>query len=451
MSACMYIRMYICIHHFIGPLYDYYLGFFGNYRRRGDASILLTTTERHPVTYFIEAPGVGYYRNGIVSANDVVTLNLPRNVQVNSLSDQEKGIYLTTSSKKITVIGQNLESRTSDAFLAMPVIELQDTYVYYGISVPRATVHFEAISSSILIVGTENNTLMSLTVTQSVSIGVSNAITNLIPGKQYSFMINRLQTVYIASPADLSGTKIVTDKPVSVFSGHACANVPRNVIACSHLIEQIPPTALWGKTYYTAPLTNKMSYTIKVLAANNSTTVSVYCNNSTETYDLNEGEFIDKILQMDEYCTIYSSRELLVVQLSHGGGEDGNYGDPMMTLVPAANQFLNNFVFSTIRNPLQSGYDHYVNIIVMEQYYQPNMIYLTVGGVNRSLINQQWMPIQVNSTIEAYATQVSIPEGMAQVFHTNPSAQMMTMAYGFASSDGYGYIGGFGLPKAAGC
>lgn len=111
---------------YIGPLYDYYLGFFENYRGDGYVSILLTTTEKHSVTYFIEAPGVGYHRNGIVSANDVVVLNLPRNVEVDSLFDQEKGIYLTTSSKKITVIGQNLHYSTSDSFLAIPVIELQD-------------------------------------------------------------------------------------------------------------------------------------------------------------------------------------------------------------------------------------------------------------------------------------------------------------------------------------
>ena len=121
----------------------------------------------------------------------------------------------------------------------------------------------------------------------------------------------------------------------------------------------------------------------------------------------------------------------------------------MMTLVPAVNQYLNKIYFSTISsNP---AYNHYVNIIVMEQYYQPDMIYLMAGGVNRSLVTQQWIPIQVNTTIEAYVTQVNIPEGMAQVLHSNPVAQMMTIVYGFAMDDGYGHIGGFSIPDAAGC
>ena len=435
----------------LGPLYSYYLGFFENRRSNDNISIVLTTTESKPVQYSIEAPGVGYYQDGIILPSNEVILNLPKSIAVSSIHHQNKGIYLRITSDAVTVIGQHLDSRNSDSFFAVPIIQLNDSYVYYGMSVPRATVHSVAIDSSMLVVGTEDNTVMKLTGTQLVNIGMGDAVIYLIPGKEYSFVINRLQTVYIGSVEDLSGTKIVTNRPVSVFSGHACANVPRNITACSHLVEQIPPTALWGKVYYTAPLANKTSYTVKVLAASNFTTVSMYCNNTMELFALNEDQFINKTLQMHEYCAIHSNKELLVVQFSHGGSEDNRYGDPMMTLVPAANQYLNKFVFSTIHNPLQSGYDHYVNIIVKEQYYQPNMIYLTAGGVSRPLVTEHWVPIQVNNTIEAYATQLSISEGVVQLLHTSSAAQMMTIVYGFNDHDGYGHLGRFSLPKGTIC
>ena len=435
----------------VGVVNRYYLGFLANHPSVDSiVSILLTTTETQPVQYSIESPGIGYYVNGNLSVDDEVVLNIPSSVEVESIYDQNKGIYLTTSSDSITVIGQNQYRTTSDSFFVLPVIELDGVYVYYGVSVRRTVVHSASVDSTILIVGTENNTMLLLKVTQYVNIAMGNTVTYLIPGREYSFVINRLQTVYIESREDLSGTKIATDKPVSVFSGHQCGNNPWDVSACSHLVEQIPPTALWGDVYYTAPLLNRTSYTIKVLAAYNSTAVNVYCNNTMETYTINEGEFIDRTSQM-EYCAIYSNKEVLVVQFSHGGSEDNSYGDPMMTLVPAANQYLNNFDFSTIRNPVGSSYDNYVNIIVKEQFYQPNMIYLIAGGVGKSLATQQWVPIQVNNTIEVYATQVSIPEGVAQVFHTNPSAQMMTIVYGFTRHDGYGHIGGIFLSQGCVC
>ena len=407
------------------------------------------------VKYSIEVPNVGYYHHGTLSAGGKVALNLPSSIEVSSHHDQDKGIYLTTSSDNVTVIGQSLISATSDSFLAFPTVELDDAYVYYGISVPKAVVHSESINSSILIVGTENNTIMRLTVMQYVTIGVGDTIVRLIPGIQYSYVINRLQTIFIGSPEDLSGTKIATDRPVSVFSGHQCANIPSNVTACSHLIEQMPPTAMWGKVYYVAPLVNRTSYTVKVLAAYHSTTVNMYCNNTLQSYNINEGEFFNKTSHMNVYCAIYSNKKVLVAQFAHGGSEEFNsHGDPMMTLVPATNQYLNKLYFSTVHNPVVSDYNHYFNIVVMRQYYQPNMIYLVVGGVNRSLVTQQWVPIQVNNIIEAYATQVRIPEGITQVIHTDPAAQMTAIVYGFTINDGYGHMGGIHnhiISKTEGC
>ena len=403
-------------------------------------SVVLTTYEEHEVQYSVEAPGVGYYQNGSLSAGDEVTLNLSTSVEVLS-HDQYKGIHLTTSSDNVTVIGQNLDlySSTSDTYFAIPIMDLGNNYVHYGISVSRAP-HY---NSSILIVGTENNTMMKLTTTQSVDISIGNTIVLLIPGRQYSFVVNRLQTIYIGSVDDLSGTKIVTDRPVSVFSGHECAKVPWNVSLCSYLIEQIPPVALWGKVYYISPLAGKRSYTIKVLAAYNSTTVNMYCNNTMELYTINEGGFFNKTLHMKEYCAIHSNTNVLVVQLSHGGAEDRGHGDPMMTLVPPTNQYLSNLDFVTGHNPLEPDYNHYVNIIVMARYYQPNMTFLIAEGVNRSLATQQWIPIQVNSITEAYATQVRIPEGIAHIVHTDPAAEMTVIVYGFTFNDGYGHIGRF--------
>ena len=410
-----------------------------------NVSVLLTTTETYPVQYSIKVPGMDYYNNGILSAGNDVIINLPISVEVGSHNDQDKGIYLTTSSGKVTVIGQSLNDHTSDTYFVLPNIILNHIpYIYYGVSVPRTTAHNYPHNSSILIVGTENNTVMKLTVTQSVTINVSNTITHLIPSRQYSFVINRLQTIYVRSLEDLTGSKIVTDKPVSVFSGHQCANIPWNVTYCSYLIEQIPPVMLWGKVYYTAPLANRSSYTIKILAAYDSTNINIDCNNTRTFYTINEGEFVNQTLSMQEYCAVHSNKKLLIVQFSHGGTEDNDYGDPMMTLVPAVDQYLNKFDFSTLHS---SKFNHYVNIIVMAQYYQPNIIHLIAGGVNRSLVTQQWVPVQVSNIIEAYATQVNISEGRTEMFHSDPAAQMMVIVYGFSTHDGYGHLGGFNLLK----
>ena len=421
---------------------DYYLSFIDN---GGTPSVLIMTTDSQPVTYHIQAPGIRYHRSGTVTADNEAIVSFPSTAEVTSHIDQNKGIYLKTNSSSVTIIGQNKRSRTTDTFLAQPTVKLSvSIYVYYGISVPRTIQHSHPYHSSVLLVGTEDNTIMTLIVTQSVTISVGATTTNLTRGRQYSFVINRLQTVYIESLDDLTGTKIVTDKPISVFSGHECANVPYDTHACDHLVEQIPPTILWGQVYYTAPLAKRRSYTIKILAAHNSTNVTVNCGNmSVESYMINEREFFSKTLQSQEYCAINSDKIILVIQFSHGRGEDG-IGDPMMTLVPATSQYDHKFKFSTVHSPY---HDHYVNIIVIAQYYQPDIIYLTEGKISRSLKTQHWVPITVNNVTEAYITQVKITEGVVEIVHSNSAALMTTIVYGFSKFDGYGHPGGLNFLK----
>jgi len=44
---------------------------------------------------------------------------------------------------------------------------------------------------------------------------------------------------------------------------------------------------------------------------------------------------------------------------------------------------------------------------------------------------------------------VNISEGRTEIFHSDITAQMMVIVYGFVRSDGYGHVGGFHL--STGC
>ena len=231
--------------HIIGTTStEYYLGFFRNYVG-GHLSVLLINNDLLSVKYSIEAPGVGFFTNGIVSGRNEMIVNFPSSLLTLSYNDQNKGIYIETSSDKVTVIGQNELSSTSDTFLSLPIVNTCTAeYIYYAMSVVRSTTLYgNSYYSSILIVGTRNNTLTKLTVTQQVTINMDGNTTSLVPGRQYFLFINRLQTILLKSLNDLSSSEIVTNYPVSVFSGHECGNVPLHIGDCDHMVEQIPPTS----------------------------------------------------------------------------------------------------------------------------------------------------------------------------------------------------------------
>ena len=416
---------------------NYYIGFFQN-QYSGSISLYLTNTGSVDLSYTIEASGVGYFTSGTISSTGSAIVKLPSSLITGSYNDQNKGIYLTTNSTNVVVISQNNASYSSDTFLALPTVKVCCTqYIYYGILISSGS--YENV---VLIVGTENNTMMNLTVTQSVNVKINNTVSSLTSGSQYSFIVNRLQTVYIGSSSDLTGTRIITDKPVSVFSGHECGYVPFSYIGCDHLIEQIPPTTYWGKTYYIAPLQGRSAYTIRVLAAYNSTEVFMGCDGARDSYTINAGNSFT-VTHHHIYCAIHSNKEILVAQFSPGYSYDGRTGDPMMMLVPATDHYSNEINLSTI----SLGYSNYINIIVLKEYYQPSMIYWITGGVKRSLQSQSWNTITFNQITEAYYTQLSVSNGPITITHTTVNALMSAVVYGFAYRKAYGHLGGFNAQK----
>ena len=424
---------------------DYYFGFSTDTMTHSadpKSSLAIVSSSTSPVQYSIETRGIRNDDNGsITNESTYIKLREPAFILIESLYDHNKGVHLRICNDEVTVIGQDLLPNTGDTFLSLPIVDLGSLHlVYYGVSVPKQSDSASEFNSTILVVGTQNCTIINLTVTQPVTISDSNSTIDLTAGKQYSFVINRLQTVLIGSVDDLTGTKIVTNKPVSVLSGHQCAYIPTHIKKCNHLVEQVPPTIVWGKVYYTAPLATRMSYTIKVLAAYNSTVVDIYCNNSKESYNIREGQSFNKILSQKEYCAITSNKEIFLAQFSHGQSDDRTDGDAMMMLVPARYQFSNRYQSSTLQG--QSGFTHHITIIVLAQYFQPDMIYLMSGGEHRLLDTHQWTPIMVNSVPKAYSSHVTIISlGAIEVVHNDSNAGLAVLSYGFCKHQAYGHPG----------
>ena len=431
---------------------NYYIGFVP-YSFNNQPTILLLTKKKF-VYYSIETATARFYKGGSVTANIQNAVVLPKRFAGLSYSISKaenklykEGIYLRTTKSEVTVIGTPSNHNTSeiaDTFFAIPIVNLYiDWYTYYPVTVYSNN----KADSSVVIVATTNRTVVNVTVPVSAFIKINNAQNwaSLKPRTVYSYEIQRLQIIYIAAPhLDLTGTKVITNKPISLFSGHECAGIPRPVIgffyACDHITEQIPPTKLWGTVHYFAPFVGRTApYTVKIIAAHDSTHVFIYCNNVIHNHIINAGGFISVTYYNQEYCAVYSNREVLVAQFTHTFLIDFK-GDPMMIIIPATTHFVNSITSSSVKNRHTS--DYYINIIVLASYFQPEMISLTTnGGVNQSLDSQNWVPIKVNNVTHAYAAQVKISHDVFTVTHSNMLALMTLMVYGF-----YRNVVAFGHP-----
>ena len=426
---------------------EYFLGFPLNYLRNAGAvpSLLLLTSETTPVTCVIDVPNLGQTYNVSIVAGNETFVELPDDLQTfGSSTIDNKGIHVQVDSNRVVVIGQNFRpERGGDpagTYLALPTLDLNITeYTYFELDMVLGAVRWP---SQILVVGTQSNTTMNITVTQPVRTIIDGVTEDLVAGMEYSYNINRLQTFYITHPEDLTGSKIVTDKPISLFSGHVCAILPSTRGDCDHMIEQSPPTAMWGMTFYVAPIPRIGDiYYIRVLAANDATEVNVYCNNTEESFTIHEGEFIHKELPLSDHCAIHSNKKVLVAQYASSPGYPS---DPAMVLVPATIQYSNRILSSTASYQTDLRYIHSLIVIVLAEHFNPNLIYMNSGGNSESLDTYQWVPIQANNVVEAYYTHITnISTGSFEVFHVNQTALLNTVLFGFSRSvhGGYGHAG----------
>ena len=451
----MYVHK--CIFYTTGS--EYYIGFIPLFDFPPSLTIL--SSSEKSINYSLEAPVTELYETGTIIPNIVNTVNLPDTLSGESRfspfcqnNSYKEGIYLQTTRDEITVIGTIREDRIEynfETFFAIPIRNFCiDEYTYFAVSVET----FVAADGSMVIVGTENQTMMNISVPVSAFIRKSNFGNwePLEPGIIYdNYTIERLGIIYIAAfTTDLTGTKVTTNKPISLFSGHECAFIPYSIFSCDHLAEQIPPTELWGTVYYFAPLANRSSYMIKIVAANDSTTVDIYCNDILTSDIINAGEFINITYDNQEFCGVYADNKVLVAQFGLSYYTDLQ-GDPMMTLIPATSHYINSITSTTFNTSEQNvSYSHYINIIVLPDYFQPEMISITAEGRNRSLDSETWVPIIRDNVTEAYGAQVEMPDGIFRVVHFNKSALMTVVVYGFTlyldtpspnSAEGYGHPG----------
>ena len=432
---------------------EYFLAFIAHFSVV--PNIIMTTTESTPVYYRIEAPGIDFCHNGTIIPNIQnnvrLTVNLTgrSNTFPHSVRDKiPKGVHIKTSSDKVTVIGESNAQFTIDTFLAVPLRKLcVSEYVYYPFSVAT----YVDADGSIAIVGTEDSTKVTITIPVKAKVSKSSTTgwKKQKSGTKHAYTINKLQTVYVSAYLkDLTGTKIVADKPLSVISGHECAFVPYLKLACDHLVEQVLPTALWDTKYYVAPLASRKSYTLKIIAAQNDTKLKLVCNGTQRNFKIDEGKILQQVYSNQEYCAVHSNKKISVVQLSHGTAED-KAGDPMMTLIPAVNDFSSKIVSSTNHRITFSKYAQFINVIVLAEYFQPSQIYLKTSSINKTLESYNWVPITVDNTTEAYAAQVYLEatDEVFQITHFNTSALMSAIIYGFLIDPYYKYSrGGYGHP-----
>ena len=411
------------------------------YGQTDEFSLHIATPSLSSVSYTVEN-NTGTITSGIVSKESPAIVELPISLVTNNdqYASRFNGVYVNaTSGGELSVIVVNKHSYSVGDYLAYPYHDFQvSQYQYYAVSA-----EFEGESvllSEILLVGNENNTTVTIIPTQTITVpmDIQNATSESITiaaGSVYTFTIHRLQTFLFGIPElDMSGTSIVSDKPLTVTSGHECVYIPSTECCCDHIIEQIPPTITWGRDFLLTPFAERINGPFyKIIAAESQTTVTYTCafNGSlfsNTSYLTLAGDVTTLSSNASSYCYIHSNKPILVTKLGPSREPVSFIGDPVMSLITPIRQYQNNVAILIPSFPLIST--SYINIATTTK----GPVY--IDGQQE---NVTWENIyNSNSNIVGYGTQIFFNSSLNSTSYTiSMQSTFGTMVYGFGHHHGY--------------
>ena len=400
-----------------------------------------------------------------VAPGETVSIPVDSDLRVRNIQERDKAVVVeSVGGQGVGVVAFSEEITSGDSYCVLPCIFLPSLYEYYAVSVPRTQLmelvdgELEPVAarerSAFLIVSSEDSTVINLTLTQTVQTGGAADLqqfgSSIRKGETVSLTLDAARTLYVSSLEDLTGSRVVSNKPLTFLSGHECGTIPQTIQFCDQMVEQIPPTSTWGRRFHTAPfLTREGSDAFKVIAAQDNTVLSGVCSQPIQDIDPTfynividrAGESRTFNVSSVEFCVFESNRPVLLTQLSLASGFDNvTNADPFLVLIPPEEQYKDSYVFRVF--PSRSALDeaHYINVLLPSEYSRSDLL---LNG--EPVSEDEWIPILCVANTEsvcAYAAQLVISTDTQTVTHRDPDAKFSVVIYSLGFRLGQGYSAG---------
>jgi hypothetical protein len=360
---------------------------------------------------------------------------------VHSVSEQVSPRFLhVTSTGNLAVHALNGRAYSTGSTVVLPVESLGLEYMIMAhherANVINSPLNHTTLESSMIVVGTENNTEVEILTSVQTSTGIP-------ANYSLKIILNAGESYQIKSDGDLTGTvvRVLNDnntncKNVAVFAGNRMSSAGLCGTTGDHFYQQAYPTKTWGKSFIHIPQKDRTSGEfVKVLALENGT--EVFVNGRLETR-LNAGKFVRLEFGKNEVANIETSKPSSVAVISKSGFCNeffaASLGDPNFFSYSPNEQMIEEIQFSTgiLYGRFNLTINHFLNVIV------------TRGSAGKTILNGQNIGGQfkpVPGSKYEYA-QIQIPEGVNQLKNSDG---FIAYAYGSGQIESYGFVVGTGI------
>ena len=254
-------------------------------------------------------------------------------------------------------------------------------------------------------------------------------------GEEYTSRMNIGNTLTISSSQDLTGSRVTSNKPISLFSGHYC-----NDDNCSVLIQQIPPFNSWANAFI---LHTNISYDngitgnwIKLIASDTGANVTLNCttdgiNYESSGYSLDFREHV-VLLIMHKHCAITSDENILILQFQNSNTTNTS-ADTFMLIVAGLVHYETHYVFNTFDNLTFAA----VTVPTENPRFNPLLI-------NNSVYYANWENTELNADVYYYTT-ISLPAGVHTFAFVGNYVKLGVIIFGYSTNNTYASPAGMRL------
>lgn len=297
-------------------------------------------TARENAVINISNTSGGFNEEVNVPANSSELITVPIGFLPQSEGKFDYGFHLT-SDVDVSVYTLNKRQFSADAAVILPTNVLGKEYWVMAHREPEGDGQNGHLESQMLIVATEDNTMVEI-VPSVATFGGWEA------NNVQTISLNAGETYQVKSEDDLTGTyvKVISDgascSPIAVFGGNKFTNVGGCGGNRDHLVEQMFPTSTWGKDFLYVPYQTRIGGDyVKILATEDATTINI---SDMSAIQLNSGEWIT-FKALPGTREIKADKPIQVGQFSRSTACDNVPSDPFMIMLSPLQQRVKQITF----------------------------------------------------------------------------------------------------------
>jgi hypothetical protein len=233
--------------------------------------------------YSVTAPGFTFA--GTVGPASPSLLPLPTSLK-NNKTDQleDKGIHVV-SDAPVSILFYAIGF--DEIYSGIPTTGLGTEYIVGGYqeSASFRGSNFDPQPSEFVVIATQSNSSVTVLPTCTSIWGDQAGVPiSLIldEGQVYKFLCNE---------GDVTGSIVTSGSPVAVIGGNAAADIPAGFAGTNRLMEMLLPSSLLGTEHFTVPAPNMVGDFIRIVAAEDGTSVTVDDGTTIGSFVLNRGAF----------------------------------------------------------------------------------------------------------------------------------------------------------------